>query len=172
MRRILGVDPSSHTGWAVVDRKEGLVETGTVHADKEISYRIRRFDDIAERLVQDVYLGDIAFAVVENYIHTGRFVNRDQYELGALIRRALMGAGIAVCEASPTSVKKFATGNGRATKKQMVAAAQDLWGFEGKDDNQADAIAIAYMGLVLDGAVGVPMACDLSVVEKLGKPLL
>jgi len=150
------------------------VDIGTIHELKEsYKYRIARWVAIAEGVVSVAVDNDVEFAVVEGYIHAGRFVNYVQYEIGAIIRCYLMDAGIPVCEAAPTAVKKFLTGRGqRVSKKQMVAAAKKLWGFEGKDDNQADALAIAYMGLVLDGATGIAHEGSVSVVSKLGNPLI
>ena len=39
------------------------------------------------------------------------------------------------------TIKKFATGKGNADKGMMIAAAK-VWGFDPKDDNEADAIAL------------------------------
>jgi hypothetical protein len=49
--------------------------------------------------------------------------------------------GIDVSEVNGATLKKFMTGDGRAKKPQMIAAAQRM-GFDCKDDNAADAIAI------------------------------
>lgn len=49
-------------------------------------------------------------------------------------------------EYSPTTIKKFMTGNGFADKKQMVSAAK-LRRFKVKDDNQADAIGLLLLTL-------------------------
>lgn len=172
-RKILGVDPSTHCGWAVVSR-DGTVDTGIIHVPKDAhKYRIPRYVEIA-RAVSEVALEyEVEFAVVEGYIHAGKFVNFVQYEIGAIVRCDLWHICIPVVEASPASVKKFATGRGqKVSKKQMVAAAKELWGYEGKDDNQADALALAYMGLVLDGATNVTHEDSVGVVSKLGNPLL
>jgi|GEM_PF-5559580 len=40
---------------------------------------------------------------------------------------------------NPTALKKFATGNGRAKKPQMIRAAATLLGVNTTDDNIADA---------------------------------
>lgn len=49
--------------------------------------------------------------------------------------------GIAVRAANPSQLKKFFTGNGRATKDDMQAAARRR-GWKVRDDNQADACAV------------------------------
>ena len=41
------------------------------------------------------------------------------------------------------TIKKFATGNGRAGKPLIIAAARS-WGFEPADDNEADALALLH----------------------------
>lgn len=62
--------------------------------------------------------------------------------VGTLIRH-----GIPVAEVAPTTLKKWATGNGRADKHAVVAAMQQRWTFTRiPDDNAADALALADMG--------------------------
>lgn len=53
---------------------------------------------------------------------------------------------VAVCV--PTSLKSFATGSGRAEKRDMIAAARELWPHApiGNDDNKADALLLATAG--------------------------
>jgi len=45
---------------------------------------------------------------------------------------------------NPMTVKKFATGNGHASKKEMVEFCQKRWQIEPNDDNEADAIHIFF----------------------------
>ena len=47
-------------------------------------------------------------------------------------------------EFSSSEVKKFATGNGIANKDLMKEFAERLWGYEGDDDNEADALHILH----------------------------
>jgi crossover junction endodeoxyribonuclease RuvC len=171
-RKIMGIDPSTHCGVAVVSR-EKVEHISTIHVPKDaFDYRIARIVEIALRTIQQAIDHRVQFAVIEGYIHAGRFVNSMQYEIGAIVRSYLWSANIPVVEVTPTALKKFATGAGRADKKQMVAAAHELWGYDGKDDNQADALALAYMGLTLDGATGFVPEDRLDTVAKLGKFLL
>ncbi len=44
-------------------------------------------------------------------------------------------------EVPPKTLKKFATDNGNASKKEMIAAVRS-WGFDPQDDNEADALAL------------------------------
>lgn len=168
--KVLGIDPSTHTGWAVVS-KDGILETGTAHADKKIENRIRRFDDLAQRIIDEVYVGDIDLVVVEDYVRMARFVSSVSYEVGAIIRRAIVAERLPLLEVTPTSLKKFVTGSGKAKKKDVIAAVSELWGFVTKDDNQADALGLAYMGLVYTGATGIVPADRVEAVARLGKPL-
>jgi len=171
-RKIIGLDVSTHCGWAIASR-DGIIETGTIHyPKKDFAYRIRRWDAYATDIFVLVEKHSVEIAVVEGYIHGGRWVNNSMFELGAIVRHSLMACGIPVLEVSPTSLKKFTTGKGRASKQEMLAAVKDLWGFETKDDNQADALALACMGRVLEGETGVIPIESADVVAKLGKPLI
>lgn len=52
---------------------------------------------------------------------------------------------VAVC--APTTLKSFATGSGRADKRDMIDAARSLWPHARvADDNQADALLLATAG--------------------------
>lgn len=48
-------------------------------------------------------------------------------------------------EFASSEIKKFATGNGTAGKPLMIEYARTLWGYEGSDDNEADAIHILHL---------------------------
>lgn len=54
---------------------------------------------------------------------------------------------IPVIDVSVTTLKLFATGNGRADKPEVVAAMRELWPHARiRDDNQSDALALATIG--------------------------
>lgn len=176
--KVLGVDPSTHCGWAVVSR-DGILETGTTHADDTIENRIRKFDDLATRLLDAVYIGDIDLVVIEDYVRMAKFVSSVSYEVGAIVRRAIVAEHIPMLEVSPTSLKKFVLGPKygkgkgklKGTKKHIMAGVKDLWGFDTKDDNQADALALAQMGLVYNGQTGLVPPDRHETVARLGTPL-
>ncbi|WP_454835829.1 crossover junction endodeoxyribonuclease RuvC [Rhodococcus qingshengii] len=54
---------------------------------------------------------------------------------------------IPVVEVGATTLKKYATGDGRADKREVVNAMRDLWPHaKVRNDNEADALALATMG--------------------------
>lgn len=55
------------------------------------------------------------------------------------------------------TLKVFATGRGNATKIDMVVAARDRLGYDGTDDNAADAMWLAELGCHLLGAPTVTL---------------
>ncbi len=52
----------------------------------------------------------------------------------------------------PGTLKMFATGKGNADKTQMVVAARDRLGYDGTDDNCADALWLRELGMHVLGA--------------------
>ena len=78
-------------------------------------------------------------------------VNRHFYDMRRLSE--LRGILLEVCDeldipepefVNPAVLKKWATGDGHATKTQMVAACKDRYGIVPVDDNAADACHLFY----------------------------
>jgi len=63
-------------------------------------------------------------------------------ELGGIIRFWLWGHHIPYVDVAPGTLKKFATGKGNSPKDAMIAAAIRRFGFEGSDNNEADAFLL------------------------------
>lgn len=61
------------------------------------------------------------------------------------LRHALSDAGAYPLRVPPATLKKFATGSGKATKQEVMAAVAAKWGPEFTDDNMADAFVLARM---------------------------
>ena len=60
-------------------------------------------------------------------------------------RRGVVAVGVSV-----GSVKKAATGNGRASKQEMVDAAWETWGIKTQTDDEADSLGILGLALELE----------------------
>lgn len=78
-------------------------------------------------------------------------------ELGGVIRVALWERNIAFVEVPPASLKLAATGRGNARKEEVLAAAIRRLGYEGADNNEADALWLRTMALVRFGLPGAPV---------------
>lgn len=93
--------------------------------------------------------------VIEGYSFGSR--GRTLYqigELGGVIRLALHEQGIPFVEVPPSTLKKYATGHGNAGKGEVLAAAIRRLGYDGHDDNEADALWLRAMALDFYGLPG------------------
>ena len=79
-------------------------------------------------------------AIIEGYAYGAIHKREALGELGGTIRLALWDHQIPYIDIPPKLLKKYATGNGNATKPEMVLAAQRHLGYTGTDHNCADAM--------------------------------
>ena len=66
-------------------------------------------------------------------------------ELGGVLRMTAYRMGVPVVEIAPGNLKKFATGNGKAGKDQMLAAAIRKLAYDGFSNDEADAMWLLSM---------------------------
>lgn len=70
------------------------------------------------------------------------------------------------------SLKTFATGRGNADKIAMVVAARDRLGYEGENDNEADAIWLCELGMRIAGMPTIKLPqTHLRALDKIVVPL-
>jgi Holliday junction resolvasome RuvABC endonuclease subunit len=69
------------------------------------------------------------------------------HELGGVIRFTFWENGRRLLEIAPKSIKAFATGNGNASKDEMLLAAVRKLGYEGNSKDEADALWLREMAL-------------------------
>jgi len=149
MKALLALDLGTSTGWAVRDAS-GLIVSGTA------SFKPGRYDGGGMRYLRfsrwlDELAGDsgrfgmIAFEEVRRHAGTD----------AAHIYGGLMGTltawaelrGIPYQGVPVGTIKRHATGKGNADKAAMIAAVRAR-GFDPRDDNEADALAL--LAWVLD----------------------
>lgn len=85
--------------------------------------------------------------VLEGYAYARANQAHQVGELGGVIRLMLHEAGVPWVEVAPAALKKYATGHGNAGKGEVLAAAIRRLGYDGHDDNEADALWLREMGL-------------------------
>ena len=146
--RVLGIDPGlRHTGWGVIERRDGgrliHVASGAIST---------RTGDLAPRLA---VLFDGLSAVLADHLPAvaaveKTFVNRDPagaLKLGHARAMALLApakAGLDVHEYAPNEVKKTVVGVGHADKEQIAHMVKLLLpGAAPKTADAADALAVA-----------------------------
>jgi crossover junction endodeoxyribonuclease RuvC len=114
---------------------------------------------------------DAPLVVLEGYAYGRPNQAAHLGELGGVIRLALHEAGVPYVDVPPSNLKKYATGKGNAGKEEVLAAAIRRLGYEGHDNNQADALWLQAMGYDALGRPVVEMpAVNRAALEKVEWP--
>lgn len=138
--RVIGIDPS-------------LTGTGIARADGGLSV-----------IGGDAALGDKRLQLIHSVVAT--VLDHDRPELAVIedlpthahgagklgmvqgvVRYALLHAGVSYVALIPSVVKKYATGNGGASKSDMRMALYRRTGVDERDDNKVDAFWLRAAGL-------------------------
>lgn len=180
MPKFAGVDPSlTSSGMATFDTESGerSVASFSSSPDKgSIESKLARVEGLAAKIVDAVCLGEAPHAVaIEGPAfssNTGKVW--DRAGLWWLVVKGFSDRGVLVVEVPPTSRAKYATGNGRAGKDEvLLAVARNYSDFDIKNNDQADAVILCAMiarvhGVPFDGDVAKNR---LEAVIKLQKEL-
>ena len=153
MRPVNGIDLSL-TATGIARIRGGLTDAFTIPSkgkkDDDLPTRAARLFDLENRISQ--CLDTDAFYVIERPAFSSLGgSHHDRSGLWWLLVSKLIH-GRRLIEVSPTSVKKYATGIGNASKMQVMAAAIKRYPeVTIPDDNAADALILAAMGARLLG---------------------
>lgn len=144
----LGLDVSTKVGYVLLGVGDSPIHKGLLEAAKG-KKGMPRAMEVAE-LVRELLLNTKpSFVVIEGYSLGSKFNLATMVEVGTLVRRELVLSGVPWAEASPSNLKKFATGSGAAKKEQVLLQVYKSWGFETSSNDVADAYALAKMGTCL-----------------------
>lgn len=135
--KILAVDQASKCGWAISNEVYGLWDLST-RKDEDNGMKLIRFRNKLKEVCESEGVTMIVYERVagqhkSSIIHAAKLV--------AIIETFCKDNGIHYASVSATEVKKYATGKGNANKEAMVEASRK-YGYEGTDDNVADALHI------------------------------
>lgn len=155
--RVIGLDPSLRsTGLAQVAPGRSMpahwaFETvRSVKAGASVGSRAERLLAIEGR-VRQVVRG-AGLVVIEAPAYSRSVGSRHERSgLWWLLVAAALSEDCRVVEVSPTARARYATGSGSASKAEVVAAVSARYGVLPSNDNEADAIALAALGLRLAG---------------------
>lgn len=151
MTSVLAIDPGNQMGWAYV-RDGKLVASDTWHLANPGETDAPRFWRLFHRLgecASDYGVPD--FLAYETKLGFGTVSTANLLNTGGLI--GVLKAWAFECDIDgrnilsmlPNVLKKAAAGHGHAKKPEMVAAACRLSGKHITDDNEADAVCLAFV---------------------------
>lgn len=144
-RLYIGIDLSLRaTGISIL--YEGRIDTSkTIKINGKGAKRINTIKRIIEDLLEIYSACRTDLCAIEGYAFVKKA--RGQYEKAELhgtIIDMLYEKGIIPAIVPPTTLKKFATGSGKASKADMIEYASSKYAENKIDDNQADSIALAF----------------------------
>lgn len=153
MTRLVGIDPSTKTGFVALDGKGNILKAKELTGiGKQDPHRMAtQIDEIMDHIQKDDLI------VIEGF----GFNSQQAIQLGGIgwgIRMALHRRGLTYYEVAPNAVKKFVgvtgwtgeKGNknrltGPQKKKAVMAAVKDMYGFTHSSDNIVDAFIMAQI---------------------------
>lgn len=143
MTKILAIDPASSCGWAWTDGT--TIESGTWNI------AVGGFGGTLGALRSQInYIGQMYGFEVMSYERPAYgyadWSVTAHIEKIAILKLTCFDAGAEWHEGYvPTSIKKYATGNGKATKEEMMLACERVLRIKPETDDQADALWILDM---------------------------
>lgn len=119
----------------------------------------------------------IDLVVIEGYSMNGQRgslgVGQMIGELGGVVRLALHESAAPWVPVPPANLKQYATGRGNASKEEVLVAAVRSLGYEGHDNNEADALWLRAMALDFYGHPLVKMpAAHRKALTKVAWPVI
>ncbi len=139
---ILAIDPATLSGWAI---SKDIYGTWDIHTrtDESWGMKLIRFKSKLSEVLE-AYPG-IEIIVYER--PAGRNIR------GIITQSKIIGIIESQCEIlgleykafSAGEIKKFATGKGNSGKPAMIEAAEKKYNYQGKDDNEADALHLLFL---------------------------
>lgn len=133
---ILSIDPATLCGWAISNEIYGTWQL-KLKADESWGMKLIRFKS---------KLTEILDAYPINLISYERPAGRNTRAI--ITQSKIIGIIESICEEngidyraySAGEIKKYATGKGNSGKPLMISSAKEKYGYDGNDDNEADAL--------------------------------
>ena len=140
---ILSLDAATKTGWCIL--KDGkIIESGVQDFSKKrgesngaMFFRFRNW-------LNSILVIGIDFISYEQAHHRGGAATEICVNLTGRIQEACAERNIEYASIHTGTLKKWATGSGKGDKALMIARARNFLGREPIDDNEADAVLMAF----------------------------
>ncbi len=140
--RILGIDPGSVClGYAIFEG-ESLINYGTVSLSGDLKDKAYSAYRNMIKIIRDFAISHVAMEKVFYGRNVSSLIKLAQCR-GAVLA-AVGEADVELFEYHPSEIKKAITGNGSASKEQVIWMVKTLFSIDSLKEDEADAIAIAY----------------------------
>lgn len=145
VERILGIDLGRRFGWAVLDSQGRHLAGGSIRLEKE--HMGQRLVELANHIHRIGMAYKVDAVVVEEppYVQNAA-THRDLSAYWGVVLVEAEDRLVPYTDVAVGTLKKFATGDGRASKKDMRHAFEEHFGSVPDDDNHADAAFCALYG--------------------------
>lgn len=150
--KVLALDLGTKTGWALLE--EGGVGAKPIVISGVQDFSLKRGESPGIRflmfrnwLKNRMLSNKPDLIVYEQAHHRGGAATAVAYGLQAHLLSVCAELGVEFMPCHTGTLKKFATGRGNASKAEMVAVCKSRFGVEPLDDNEADAVCLAFWGL-------------------------
>lgn len=145
----VGLDPSTKTGLVVMDQQGNVALKKVIQLENGIKSTSYEVWEYAKHIVSLIPAGSLVCIEGFSFGSKGQGVST-QYGVGFALRFAMITCGIIYFEATPSQLKKFATGKGNTTKDNMTIPILRMWNFEHPNDNVRDAFVLAQIAKVTE----------------------
>jgi Holliday junction resolvasome RuvABC endonuclease subunit len=137
--KIIAFDLGKNFAWASNwDLGPGLNHGCTSFGDIPRAHRQGKLLTFLTDLLRNL---DCDIVIYETPFARGRDATRSLWGIAGIIEAVATNAGLPVVDAAVPTIKKFATGYGKASKEQMIDAAHKF-GYKGSNEHEADAVCL------------------------------
>jgi len=134
---ILALDLGRNFAWAWRYARGGIA-AGHLELDGIRSHRMGQLAKLLPGIFETSHFDVIVY---ETPFARGRDATRSLWGMAGIIEACATNANLAVLDVAVPTIKKFATGHGKAPKDDMIAAAQKF-GYRGTNEHEADAVCL------------------------------
>ena len=155
--KILAIDAASTTGWCLMDSEKGLpMDMGLRQFKAPVKRKVKPSDHPGSQFyAYDRWLWDMIRFYDPGLLAYEKPAGQMSAMASLYGYRAITmsmcceAEGLSFAEVHATTLKKFATGSGKADKWQMIGALMDRYQIAVDDHNVADAVHLGFWALTI-----------------------
>lgn len=138
----------SKTGIVLLNHRFEIESQNLIKVKSKSAERLCDIEVAFDSIVRPYFPCDLEI-FVEGYAYGAKYQRESLAELGGVIRRYLHLANLNFWVIPPTSIKRFVTGTGKASKNYMKKCTKDQWSQIFKSDDVCDAYGLSRLGMCI-----------------------